>query len=1168
MTKRTNLLLALLTTVLLTVTAEKNPGAVNTAQHSRLWYENIAASAAHTVCCIAQDSSRVIWMGTEKGLYTYDGYNCYPHRLADDEANSRIHCLLIHEGRLYAGSERGLLVFSLLTERYETATAMGPADIRALALDSDGRGLLLGAADGVYRYDLKDGNLHLVGQTASAVYALLPLRQGFVAGTINGLMVYDRWGHSKTLRLVDGRQPLVNALLYDKGRQTYWIGTEGRLYSSHDLQTFTEHTALRGNSVKSLRMLSDGRLFIGTDDGLYVLHSDGRTEHSIHDSRNPESLANNIVWTLFADNYDHLFAGTDNGLSIYVGETFYTTHNIYDITRQGDGNCLHAILKGSDGRIWVGGTNGVIVYRPTPGGYDEVVWYKQTSSTHPLSHNRVRKIYEDRDGDIWVATDHGINRVNPVTGQMENYIVTDATGRYTCNWAYDMVHDTAGRLWIAAYMGGIFVVDKQRLIAHQTKAIEADRHIGAEKGGLAGIHVGQLAIDRRGYVWALIQKRGLDCINPKDWSVRHTGIGDYNYLLADSREGVWVAADHGVTHYGSSDDEGSERTFEGLSQADKIESLCETRDGLWAVSSSLAFVVRGDGRTACMRLPSTGILTAFAKKDESMVYTGGNDQLTEIVLGGIDAETAGMGVTLTRLMVNGENYQPEEQSIGRMAAITLPHDRNNLTFMMSDLPFLNKPQHLYAYRLEGHEKWWSYVPINTGAINYNGLKPGRYRLVVKAVGSDDELYALSVRILHPWYLSWWACLIYVLLAVAFMAWVLRYVLLHRQMRRMQAERRQMLEQSAQRTHFFDELSGQLKLPLGRIMASIFQLMPGENDLERYHRMNGIRQDSQRMNKIIHEMIDFDLATPNLVSQRMAESIDVVDFCRKLVEDLRQSDAYSQVDVVMSTGEEHIIMMADATRLHYITGVLLQYVANHTKKGSQLSFTIDTDKPQAVIRMTVASEGLYIPEEQHALAFLRYTTADDASHSGLSTTANGQNMLYGVRHYVEAANGSIVIENTADGASRFVVVFPYDASIQHPSPSHPLTPSLPKVVLEDDHKALYMVVKHQESADERLLNEATIAIEQHLSDSDYNVTRLQEELGVGNKLLYRKVKQLIGMTPVEYIRDIRIKRAALLLREGKFSVSEVMYMVGFSNSGYFSKCFQKIIGALPTEYMKR
>ena len=114
----------------------------------------------------------------------------------------------------------------------------------------------------------------------------------------------------------------------------------------------------------------------------------------------------------------------------------------------------------------------------------------------------------------------------------------------------------------------------------------------------------------------------------------------------------------------------------------------------------------------------------------------------------------------------------------------------------------------------------------------------------------------------------------------------------------------------------------------------------------------------------------------------------------------------------------------------------------------------------------------------------------------------------------------------------------------------------------------MVVKHQESADERLLNEATIAIEQHLSDSDFNVTRLQEELGVGNKLLYRKVKQLTGMTPVEYIRDIRIKRAALLLREGKFSVSEVMYMVGFSNSGYFSKCFQKIIGALPTEYMKR
>ena len=87
----------------------------------------------------------------------------------------------------------------------------------------------------------------------------------------------------------------------------------------------------------------------------------------------------------------------------------------------------------------------------------------------------------------------------------------------------------------------------------------------------------------------------------------------------------------------------------------------------------------------------------------------------------------------------------------------------------------------------------------------------------------------------------------------------------------------------------------------------------------------------------------------------------------------------------------------------------------------------------------------------------------------------------------------------------------------------------------------------------------------MADSDFNVTRLQETLGLGSKLLYRKVKQMTGKTPVEFIRQIRMQRAAILLREGRFSVSEVMYMVGFSNSSYFSKCFQKAYGITPAAW---
>ena len=104
-------------------------------------------------------------------------------------------------------------------------------------------------------------------------------------------------------------------------------------------------------------------------------------------------------------------------------------------------------------------------------------------------------------------------------------------------------------------------------------------------------------------------------------------------------------------------------------------------------------------------------------------------------------------------------------------------------------------------------------------------------------------------------------------------------------------------------------------------------------------------------------------------------------------------------------------------------------------------------------------------------------------------------------------------------------------------------------------------------DKKLLNQIREMIEENMVDSDFNVSMLQEKMGMGNKQLYRKLKALTGQTPVEYIRDMRMQKAAKLLKAGKFSVSEVMYTVGFSNSSYFSKCFSKAFGMTPTEFMR-
>ena len=104
-----------------------------------------------------------------------------------------------------------------------------------------------------------------------------------------------------------------------------------------------------------------------------------------------------------------------------------------------------------------------------------------------------------------------------------------------------------------------------------------------------------------------------------------------------------------------------------------------------------------------------------------------------------------------------------------------------------------------------------------------------------------------------------------------------------------------------------------------------------------------------------------------------------------------------------------------------------------------------------------------------------------------------------------------------------------------------------------------------SADEKFLLDITRIIEENMDDSELNVNTLSEKSGISTKQLYRRIKALTGMTTVAYIRDQRMKKAASLLAKGSFTVSEVMYMVGFSSASYFTRCFCDEYGMPPSEY---
>lgn len=91
------------------------------------------------------------------------------------------------------------------------------------------------------------------------------------------------------------------------------------------------------------------------------------------------------------------------------------------------------------------------------------------------------------------------------------------------------------------------------------------------------------------------------------------------------------------------------------------------------------------------------------------------------------------------------------------------------------------------------------------------------------------------------------------------------------------------------------------------------------------------------------------------------------------------------------------------------------------------------------------------------------------------------------------------------------------------------------------------------------------IDENIDNPQLSVAMLSEKMGLSSKQLYRKVKQCTDLTAVEYIRKLRLQRAAMLLRRPEFTINEIMYMVGFSNPSYFSRTFASEYGMPPSEY---
>lgn len=1268
-------------------------------------FKNIAIGPeATTINAFAQDSLGLMWLGTNNGLYSYDGFSVQSHLGNNTSHKTFVYDIIVLNKQLMClAMENGIFFYNYQKDQYEPNPVQFPTDVRTMLLENDN--LWIGSFKGLFKYNLPHKKLESVaykGLSNHTIYSLTRTSTGDIfIGTYNGL--YCLSADKSQIRQIPlsglhKRSNLfVNALFDDTTRHKIWVGTEGGIYY-YDFNTgqAVKLPILQDHSVKSLMTDNRNNLLIGTDAGFYIYTpATEQLEHIVHDARNKGSIVNNIIWSLFADKEANIWLGTDYGISLLQNQNSLQVIPIFDVTHEKDGNRFYNIYKDTFGDYWLGGTNGIIRSNP-PGGHEVLsAWYKMGDKSLPISHNRIRDIFEDKDRNIWVATDGGINRYNRQTKAFVNYNIIDSSQARNANWAYSIQEDDRQRLWISTYLGGIFVVDRSTLTAGVPNI--AVRNLAAHNG-LAGNSANQLTKDQQGNIWALIYNRAIHKINPHTFQVETVidSAKHPSYLIADDAGVIWIACQGSIVRIKNS----QIKTIP--LKADQVLSMEQVEGNIWLSTSEGIWML--DRNTTLLQRFNSGpsaFTSMYYDKDLHEVLMGGADELAIASSASQPATGAGSRLSPTAMYINGKL----SGSVLYKDEIRLSHEQNNLTFAISDLNYADPEGARYVYRITQIDDDWNTLPLNNNLITYNNLNYGHYTLLVSKLDAHGKPSAhplkMSITIIPPWYYTNLAKAIYFLIVVGLGIWVINFFRVRHNLKIERIEKQKTVELTNLKINFFTDISHELKTPLSLILAPVSQMLAETRSPLKKKQLEGIQQNALKLNALIHRVLKFNRADSSALSALVMSKLELIAFARKLYE----SFLSPQLSFSFTCNTEELYIDTDIIRTEAIISNLLSNACRYTGDGGRIH--LDITEKSNIVAITVTDTGIGIPAADLPYVFERFfkssITARNKEGSGIG--------LYLVKTYAEQLGGYVKIESVEGEGTTVTVNLPiperneislpvqqeqngqnadHNAPIeqhitigqnQHTTPQKKIlivddnqeiteflqqalasqyliktahdgkkgealsiewqpdliivdvmmpvmdglemsrrlkkqvmTATIPIILLtaKDDRKTeldsidlgadafmpkpfdinilfsrIEQLLKRREemenqlrissltdpkeektlSRDEQFLSNITQIIEEKMDDPQFNVQVLSELSFTNPKQLYRKMKQLTSLTPVEYIRSIRMKKAAVLLQKNKFSVAEVMYMVGFSEASYFSKCFQAEFGLTPSQFIK-
>ena len=994
--------------------------------------------------CLLFDSYGMMWIGTEQGLLRYDGYSF--HNFRSDAyspgilPNNYVRTLTEdHDKGIWIGTHNGLVRFDMHTGKFRTyhleeeqrrgintlftardgtvwiGTTAGasrydkehdkfiyyrmPGGVMSFEEDEKGH-IFIGMWErGLARLDIKTGKTEMypVLNTRNTVYSMLFDSRGrlWIGSWENGIQRIDNpadINHPKVWLFNDDRDDFRTyyRLVEDPASHMLWgccmegftrIDMNSDKVENHDeMLTFCNdiHTDGQGNLWVLTRNNGIAHLSTLAAPFRYYNLPEGGQQLLVSCTRSLFTLDGRYFW-LGLQPY---------GLARYdrqTNETLYG-HNIpgFGHMTGTDDVYLQTIssMEQVDGEVWMASSNGILIWQE--GHAVEMLTYQNTPF---LNSHSVNALMRQKSGVVWIGQASQVSVATSKT-QGKTLAMKDGDDDFsTCN-VMSFAEDSKGRVWIATDNEGIISVSGDARYPEKLRY----RHYCPQNGKYPVDDVTACYEDSHKRLWAISGSGGLfrydetaDRFDPVNFDYHIMG-GSVYAIEEDASGALWLTTEHAlvclnfdskgnpvITSYGYE---------EGLDNMRfSPNSSCRYGGEVFFGSEKGFFAFKPDKRLAAMGAKSPRLVVTNLLID---------DRPFEFI-----------GTELQQDILKTSPFMARK--------ITIPSEVDKFSVEFSLLAYSHQEEIHYQYKLEGYDEQWRDVGMRQHSVTFQNLPAGNYKLHLKAAdnyGRWTELpYTIQINILPPWYLTWWAKLIYLLLGVLIIYGIIQWY-------KNYLKTKNRLAMGVVLTNITHELL----TPLTVISASVDDL---KGKAPQFGENYGLIQNNiHRITRLLRQILEVRKSQAGQLRLLVARG-DLSSFVSTLCENIRPMAESKNSRLIVKCPEKGIDAWFDKDKVDKIVYNLVSNAVKYNREHGTI--VVELSAKDKMVCLKVSDEGIGISKDKMKHLYSRFL---DGDYRRMNTLGTGIGLSL-THDLTLLHHGTIECQSEENVGTTFTVRFPID-----------------------------------------------------------------------------------------------------------------------------------------------